>query len=1188
MKKILLFTLLLCSMILQAQTYKIYPVPQKMTLNGSTVELTQDVNIIKENGINNVIENRIREVLTNAGISFSVSNALADDKTNILIGINGSKEMADNYATSHSLSRDVFTAAANKYDAHLLQINNNHAKGDILILGDDTGSAYYGMATLEQILEQTDGNNLPTVTFEDYAHTQYRGIVEGFYGHPYSTESRLNLLDYCKRYKMNMFVYGPKADPYHAGKWRENYPTTVTEQERHLGLITQDDLRALAAKSKACNVAFIWSIHPALEGGGINFSNLDPGVEDIMEKFDHLYQLGIRHFGVSIDDMSGHPSTQADLANKAQVKLYEKFNTDGVTPEDKVGPLLFVPTVYALNYGSNYILNNFKNVHQDLLVAFTGYDCFSNIRGSSCDRMADLIGRNPIMWWNNPVNDDYDEFLYMHGLTARWIIEDKTPISSLQGLVLNPMNQGQVSKIALFSSADYAWNPEKFNESQSWEASLTSILPEPELTEALKTFIGVMSAYTTHDTKKPEGEKFSTLYTAFQSAYSKDNLPDATQLLSEMKKANEACKVLQTLKDSENETYRLFYEDIECWLAKVESMTDIVVKSISLMKNGSDLSSWTDFADAQAQAQNIHTDPAFQLSVLEGNGTNTYEVFKEVQPTPKYLDPFIDFLAGKIGDYAPTLPERSREMEVITNIKNLSGVGIQTEDVTKLSGLDNVTLKPQEYVGIFFNAIKEITTGTLPASLTNNLTIEHSINGKEWTAFIPDDDTAEQMAYFRIRNNSSSNHTIPTDEIAFRMPATESSVPLEATTNMKTYQSYNVRNVIDGNLSTKFWSDGAQKAGDYIQLDFGSSAARFDITLHFADGDTPTGEALIQLSDDAQNWTTVKSFTAPAISNSTYVCSAGGKSARYVRLYLQSASGSNWFQLTEFEVTGSRITPVAEDHEGNPITLLDDRSLAAGYRAQDAGYVIYRFIENISIDEILIFHNSTFIPTAGKPVITVRADGEWIGKGELDAACTSIQVSDLKNISQLKIAWNRDNIPSLYEIMPVENASVKEWTVKCSITGKGSVIIKDEKDNIYENGAAAISDGTYITLTFVPEPGYKLTGLTSNGKSLFEEVVNNKYDVGYIDADHTYEVSFADLTSTRNTLAETVTIRYETGALYVDGMEAGSKLDIYAIAGNHIRTSDTPETDVSDLANGCYLVKVSIGNTFKTMKFIKR
>lgn len=1026
MKNILLFTLLLYGITLRAQNYNIYPIPQKMTMNGGTIEITRDVNIVKESGINEVISNRIEEVLTNAGINFTIGNALADDKTNVLIGINGSNEVADKYATSHSLPRSVFTAAENKYDPHLLQINNHHAKGDILILGDNTGSAYYAMATLEQVLEQADENHLPTVTFEDYAHTQYRGIVEGFYGHPYSVDSRLSLLDYCKRYKMNMYVYGPKSDPYHAGKWREDYPVTITDQQRHLGLITQDDLRTLADKSKACNVAFIWAIHPALEGGGISFGNLDPGVESIMQKFDHLYKLGIRHFGVSIDDMNGHPYNQSELADKAQIKLYEKFNKDGVAEEDLVGPLLFVPTQYALNYGTN-TLSDFKKIHKDVLVAFTGYDCFSNIRGSACNRMADLIGRNPIMWWNNPVNDDYDEFLYMHGLTARWTIEDKAPISTLQGLILNPMNQGQVSKIALFSSADYSWNPAKFNETASWEASLTSILPEPKLTEALKAFINVVSAYTTHDTPTPEGEKFEPLYTNFRSAYSKNNVPDATQLLNEMQKANEACKLLRTLKESDNKEYNLFYEDIECWLAKVESMTDIVVKSIHLMKNGSDLSSWTDFADAQAQALKIHTDPAFLLSVLEDKGTSTREVFKEVQPTPKHLDPFIDFLAGKITDHAPQLPERSREMEIITNIKDLSGISIQEEEVTRLTGLSGLTLKPDEYAGVFFNAIKEVTIEGLTASLTNHLSIEYSINGKEWTDFTTEEHTLPQeMAYFRIKNKGKSNQTLSTDEITFRMPNSESSTPVEVTTNMTTYQTYRIANVIDGNVSTKFWSNGPQKQGDYVQVDFGSSAARYDITLHFADGDTPTGEAVVQLSDDGQKWTNVKSFTASDISNKVYTCNASGKSARYVRLYLQSVSGGNWFQLAEFEVTGSRITPVAEDNDGNPITLLDDRSLAAGYRAQKAGYAIYRFIENISIDEIQIFHNSTFVPTAAKPEITILADGKWISKGELDAPCTSIQVSDLKDISQLKISWNADNIPVLYEVMPIGEPYIEE------------------------------------------------------------------------------------------------------------------------------------------------------------------
>ena len=91
MKNILLFTLLLCSMTLHAQTYRVYPVPHKVTMNGNTIKMTPNVNIVKETGINEITINRVQEVLTDAGFSFTVSNTLTDDRTNILIGITGLK-----------------------------------------------------------------------------------------------------------------------------------------------------------------------------------------------------------------------------------------------------------------------------------------------------------------------------------------------------------------------------------------------------------------------------------------------------------------------------------------------------------------------------------------------------------------------------------------------------------------------------------------------------------------------------------------------------------------------------------------------------------------------------------------------------------------------------------------------------------------------------------------------------------------------------------------------------------------------------------------------------------------------------------------------------------------------------------------------------------------------------------------
>ena len=76
-------------------------------------------------------------------------------------------------------------------------------------------------------------------------------------------------------------------------------------------------------------------------------------------------------------------------------KLKEKYNTVSATKDEMVCPLFFVPTAYALNYGGSYSLNSLKSVDSDVVIAFTGYDCFSNIRGSSCADMAGRVGRNP-------------------------------------------------------------------------------------------------------------------------------------------------------------------------------------------------------------------------------------------------------------------------------------------------------------------------------------------------------------------------------------------------------------------------------------------------------------------------------------------------------------------------------------------------------------------------------------------------------------------------------------------------------------------------------------------------------------------------------------------------------------------------------------------------------------------------
>ena len=75
-----------------------------------------------------------------------------------------------------------------------------------------------------------------------------RGVVEGFYGTPWSQADRLSMLQFCHEHKLNAYIYAPKDDAYHRAKWREMYPADKMA-----------DLQALIDESKKQQVKFIFA-----------------------------------------------------------------------------------------------------------------------------------------------------------------------------------------------------------------------------------------------------------------------------------------------------------------------------------------------------------------------------------------------------------------------------------------------------------------------------------------------------------------------------------------------------------------------------------------------------------------------------------------------------------------------------------------------------------------------------------------------------------------------------------------------------------------------------------------------------------------------------------------------------------------------------------------------------------------
>lgn len=75
------------------------------------------------------------------------------------------------------------------------------------------------------------------------------GLVEGFYGRPFTSEQRKDLFKKLKKFGHQLYMYAPKDDYKHRASWRELY--TVEEGE---------NLQSLIASAKTNGIDFYYAL----------------------------------------------------------------------------------------------------------------------------------------------------------------------------------------------------------------------------------------------------------------------------------------------------------------------------------------------------------------------------------------------------------------------------------------------------------------------------------------------------------------------------------------------------------------------------------------------------------------------------------------------------------------------------------------------------------------------------------------------------------------------------------------------------------------------------------------------------------------------------------------------------------------------------------------------------------------
>ena len=217
MKRLLFFILLVAGVLNSAaQTVTISPLPQKVTWGECAFANDAQFYIVGANTADVDAVNVLTEKLNIVGVSDKVNAKKFPQAKPVIIG-------------------DVQDKAVAKYKKLVPEAAEGYyldvSADQVVIAGRDNSGTFYGVQSFIQVMSAP---KVMQCEISDYPSVTERGVIEGFYGNPWSHADRLRQFDFYGKNKLNIYVYGPKDDPYHRSHWRQPYPEKEAAQLKEL------------------------------------------------------------------------------------------------------------------------------------------------------------------------------------------------------------------------------------------------------------------------------------------------------------------------------------------------------------------------------------------------------------------------------------------------------------------------------------------------------------------------------------------------------------------------------------------------------------------------------------------------------------------------------------------------------------------------------------------------------------------------------------------------------------------------------------------------------------------------------------------------------------------------------------------------------------------------------------------
>jgi hyaluronoglucosaminidase len=603
----------------------------------------------------------------------------------------------------------------------------------------DNRAAFYALQTLTQLKKD---NTLPLVDITDFPDVLSRGSVEGFYGTPWSHEDRISQFKFYGALKLNTYIYGPKDDPYHSSpNWRKPYPTENAKQ-----------IKELVQEAKNNEIDFTWAIHPGLD---IQWNKTDSLA--ILNKFEGMYDLGVRSYAVFFDDISGEGTKaekQAQLLNYIQSQFIEK--------KKDVLPLIMCPTEYNKSWANpkpdTYLDVLGDKLHPAINVMWTGDRVIDDVSKDDLNWINKRIKRKAYIWWNFPVSDYVRDHLLMgaaYGL-------DTSIKNDLSGFVSNPMERAEASKLALFSVALYSWNLKSYEPMSAWHEATKYVMPEAAVAFQLFNEHNSDLGPNGHGYRRVESVIIKPTIESFLATYKTGNY--SAELASKIKTEFESIIPISEEIRSKSQNKNLIKE-IDPWLTQFNLLGKVGLETMSFLEAkqaDNKASAWDSYLKMETLLDSIQiVDKTFNQ--------NPYQ--PGVKTGSLVLMPFVKTIFDQAQNYfIPTIGnfEKNSTTALINNTEKLKNQPLQLNNSSAAISpiLEVINLKPQEYLGIQIDKslkAKEFYFNLESNTLMENGVFETSTDGLTWEALKVEQKKgkgnlkalADGIKHIRFKNNAT-------------------------------------------------------------------------------------------------------------------------------------------------------------------------------------------------------------------------------------------------------------------------------------------------------------------------------------------------------------------------------------------------------------------------------------------------